>query len=81
MELMKNLKMKELVAWKRTYDIRHFRGCVKAGREVFFIYVRVHRSCFLVPFRQVSADAKLIWHAGLLGLDRDKKRRAEERTT
>jgi hypothetical protein len=62
---------------KGTYNVGYSRGCVKSSGKIFFMYVRIRGRRSLVTFRQMSADPKFVWHAGLLGLDRHEKRRAK----
>ena len=66
---------------KETHYIGYPQGCVEPSGEIIFMYVGVHGGSVLVTFRQVTADTKFIWHAGLLGLDGYKERRAEDGAT
>ena len=66
---------------RKTYNVGYPGGSVESSWEIFLMYVGIHRRCVLVTFRQVSAYTKLVWRAGLLNLNRDEERRAEDGST
>ena len=59
---------KPQVGKEGTYNVGNPRCCVEASREVFFVYVGIHRRNILVSFRQVTTDAEFVRCARLLDL-------------